>query len=331
MTIRVYSSLDTGAPVLSGAGLLDNLRTVLLAALVNGYGGKPGAGWTVAHNVADGFSLSNGEGVISIVRDDATRVVVYIMEAVTDPSTALPGGINRRSGPWFDGQSTAERQFIYMTSFRASSPNKGWVCVADDRTATLLFQGGDTAVDRVANSGQALHFGRFFPVLGGVGFCALGGASTSYDICRIFSKAAIGSVLRNCFTGLVDQGAGGHVFAALPSDSGVSSVRAKARLSVRVMRLSRVSLSALGVGHSGSSSEPAIAGVLRGMVSDPSLGEAFLSQVLPVLGVAGATNADRLRPHAVGGKTLVPVYPHTSDMGAFVSLDAADWEPLWTV
>lgn len=127
MTIRVYSSLDTGAPVLSGARLFDNLRTVLLAALVNGYGGKPGAGWTVAHDVADGFSLSNGEGVISIVHSHAQAVAVYIMEAVTDPSTALPGGINRRSGRWFDGQSIADRQFIYMPNFSASSPNKGWV------------------------------------------------------------------------------------------------------------------------------------------------------------------------------------------------------------
>lgn len=331
MTIRVYSSLDTGAPVLAGARLLDNLRTVLLAALVNGYGGKPGAGWTVAHNVADGFSLSNGEGVISIVHSNSQAVAVYIMEAVTDPSTALPGGINRRSGRWFDGQSIADRQFIYMPPFIASSTNKGWVCVADDSTATLLFQGGDTAVDRNVASGQALHFGRFFPVLGGVGFCALGGAATAYGSGRIFSGGAVGSVLRNCFTGLVDQGMGGNVFAVVPSDSSVLNVRAKARLSVRAMRLSRVSLSAQGVGHSGSSADPAIAGILRGMVYDPSLGEAFLSQVLPVLGVAGATNADRLRPHEVGGKTLVPVYPNTSDLGAFVSLDAADWGPLWTV
>lgn len=331
MTINVYSSLDTGAPVLSGTRLLDNLRTVLLAALVNGYGGKPGAGWTVVHNVADGFSLSNGEGVISLVHYHAQAVVVYIMEAVTDPSTALPGGINRRSGRWFDGQSITERQFIYMSNFIASSTDKGWVCVADDLTATLLFQGGDTAVDRVETGGQALHFGRFFPVLGGVGFCALGGATNSYGGSRIFSGSATGSVLRNCFTGLVDQGVSGNVFAVVPSDSAALQVRTKPRLSVRAMRLSRVSLSARGAGHSGSPSEPAIAGILRGLVSDPSLGEALLSQVLPVLGVAGATNADRLRSHVIGGKTLVPMYPHTYDMGAFVSLDAADWGPLWTV
>ena len=112
MTIRIYSSLDTGAPILpnrSSQRLIDNLLIVLKACLVDGYTGKPSAGWTLAHAHANGFSLSNGEGIISFVHNAANAVQVYLMEAITNGSAALPEGVNRRSGPWFEGATTSNR------------------------------------------------------------------------------------------------------------------------------------------------------------------------------------------------------------------------------
>ena len=44
MTVRVYSSTDASAPVLTGQ--VGSLIAVLDACLVNGYGTKTAAGWT---------------------------------------------------------------------------------------------------------------------------------------------------------------------------------------------------------------------------------------------------------------------------------------------
>ncbi len=68
MTVRMYSSLDAGAPTLpnlSSQRLIDNLKIVLKACLVDGYGSQAAAGWTVGHEHADGFSLGNGDGFIN--------------------------------------------------------------------------------------------------------------------------------------------------------------------------------------------------------------------------------------------------------------------------
>lgn len=68
MAITHYSSLDAGAPVLSGS-VYNRVKQILLACLVNGYGSKPAAGWTIGHQSADGngFSLGNGDGFINLV------------------------------------------------------------------------------------------------------------------------------------------------------------------------------------------------------------------------------------------------------------------------
>lgn len=332
MTIRVYSSLDTGAPALpsvSSQRLFDNLRLVLLACLVNGYAGRPAAGWTVIHDVADGFSLSNGEGVINLVAVSNMAVAVYLMEAVTDPSTALAGGVNRRSGPWYEGQSTTGRQFFYLTSFTGQISNKGWVLVADAHSVTLSLQASSTAVDVAPGNAGMLHFGRYYPALGGVGFIALGGRSGSTTLPEFFKSNSMGTSLRNPYTGAADQGVGPNYWTAVPVDSG-TTVSARARFQPRVMRLVRLGVMGHGVGVSLSASQPAYAGTLRGLVGDPTLSETQLSQVLPALGVSSPTAADRLRALTVGGRSFVPLYP-VNELGAFVSLDAADWEPLWTV
>ncbi|NDU90166.1 MAG: hypothetical protein G3I08_09885, partial [Ferrovum sp.] len=47
MTVTVYSSKDASAPVMTGVS--GSLVTVLDACLVNGYGTKSGAGWTIAY------------------------------------------------------------------------------------------------------------------------------------------------------------------------------------------------------------------------------------------------------------------------------------------
>lgn len=335
MTVRHYSSLDTGAPLLpssSGQRFIDNLKLILKACLVDGYGAKPAAGWTVGHEHADGFSLSNGEGFINFVSVSNTVVSVYLMETITDGSTALASGYNRRSGPWSDGAADSGRQYVYAFYMSGTHANKQWCVVADNRTVTISWQASSTAVDITASSiyAGALHFGAYTPALGGSGFCALGGniSSSAYPATNNASvPSAVGTVLRHPMTGVVSQGASPNYRAGVATD-GTIYQQNKPVLTPGVLRPVRVSLMGRGTGVSGSSSSflDTHCGLLRGLIADPGMADAYASRMFAALGIASPTSADKLRAITIpGGRQWVPVYPHDMDLGMFVSLDAADW------
>jgi hypothetical protein len=335
MTVRHYSSLDTGAPVLpsvSGQRWIDNLKLILKACLVDGYGTKPAAGWTVGHEHADGFSLSNGEGFINFVSVSSTAVAVYLMETITDGSTALAGGYNRRSGPWSDGAADAGRQYVYAFYMSSTYANKQWCVVADNRTATLAWQANSTAVDVTANSIYAgvLHFGAYLPAMGGSGFCAIGGnvSASAYPATNNTSQtSAVGTVLRHPMTGVVAQGASPNYRAGVATD-GATTPQSKSVLAPGALRPVRVSLMGRGAGVSGSTSafNDTHCGVLRGLLADPGVADAYASKMFPALGISNPTSSDKLRAMTIpGGRQWVPFYPHDMDLGMFASLDAADW------
>lgn len=333
MTIRYYSSLDTGAPSLpsnAGQRFLDNLKLILMACLVNGYDSKPAAGWSLGHDHADGFSLSNGEGLINFVSVSHQAVAVYIMESISDGSTALAQGYNRRSGAWFDGQSTSIRHYHYSEYLRTTYQNKHWAVVADERTATLLWLASDTALEPSYYGGGALHFGAYYPSMGGAGFCALGGQeSNSAGAWLFYPGYWSGAVLRNPFDGTIAQGAEPKFRAGVVCQISAVQRSNKAQPSPGVLRPVRAGLVGSGAGISGSTSSGAAVhcGLLRGIVADPALSDLYVSKVLPLLGVASPTYLDKLRPVTLpNGKQWVPLYPHYSDLGAFVSLYPADWD-----
>lgn len=289
MTVRMYSSLDAGAPDLSSAvapRLLDTLRIILRACLVDGYGSQEAAGWNIGHQVADGFSLSNGDGLINFVHSNTVNVEIYVMEAISDPSTPLAGGVNRRSGFWFDGETTSSRQVFYCSA--AGAVVKSWALVADAKTVTLMVQGGVTDVNNAsAANAQALHFGRYYPVLGGVGFCALPGNS-AYSGGNFWAGSQPGTSLRDPFTNLITQGASPGYVLGNPSGITRSSSVQVGNFMPRVFQFYRAGLLAGGVGLSGATFAPATAvygGALRGLVVEPFVGIARLSQILGACGV----------------------------------------------
>lgn len=335
MTVRMYSSLDTGAPDLSGANtprLLDTLRIILRACLVDGYGAKEAAGWAMGHQVENGFSLSNGEGVINFVHVDTVNVEIYLMESINDPSTPLAGGVNRRSGFWFDGETTTSRQVFYCSA--AGSVTKSWALVADDKTVTVMVQANVQNVDNTNPAlAQLLHFGRYFPVLGGVGFCVLPGNARYGSGSFWVNSIQPGTCLRNPFTNLIPQGtAPGYALGNPPGINRSSSMQVPTFMP-RVLQFFRAGLLAGGMGMSGAAFSPATsiyAGALRGLLVDPFVGIARLSQILGACGVASPVANDRLKAVTVGGKAYWPLSLHTSDLCGFVSLEAEDWGPLWT-
>lgn len=338
MPIRFYSSLDAGAPALPNLAeqrTFDNFRIVLKACLVDGYAGKPAAGWTIGHEHPDGISFGNGDGFINLIYSTLqSGVAGYIMEAITDGSTALASGVNRRSGAWYDGASQTARQ-AFNVYFSGTMANKGWVVVADEYTVTIYVHATNT-VDCDAYESAVLHFGRYYPHVGGSGFIFIGGSAsgsvyTSSNITAAdLSTSNSWSVLHNPFTGLAAQGVD-------PLYRGIFRGPRYPRLnpypSFRVTQLYRVPVVTVGAGTSGGTAvdTPAFAGVLRGVMADPFACSMRFSQLWPALGgTSPATAQDKLKLLTVAGKQFLVVNPNRDETSFFVSMDEADWGPMWS-
>ncbi|GLU42309.1 hypothetical protein [Pseudomonas sp. NBRC 100443] len=327
MAIRVYTSLDTGAPVLTGS-LLNRLKQIYMACLVNGYGSKPAAGWTVGHQSADGngFSLSNGDGYINFVSSGSNVVQVYLLESITDGSAALAVGANRRSASWFDGSSSGERQTFYSYSGIESGSNPHWVVAADDKTVIFVSGAGVTAAD-ITNSfsGFAHYFGRYISALGLAGaaeFVSLGGANGEAQ--PMFAKGVSGTALRNPFTGLVDQGDSARYGAANVTYASEQQ-RSRGKLLPSRLLPVRAGLQCAGPDLNNNASYYAHAGHLRGVISEPTLCASMLSEVLALFGLSNTWQA-RVQPITLpNGKQWYPMFATTAEYGLFISLDPDDW------
>lgn len=327
MTVRFYSSLDSGAPALSGSRFVDKLKSVLLGCLVNGYSSKPAAGWSVAHSHADGFTLSNGEGYINFANGNSgNSVSVYLLESLTGTATAIPTGDNRRSGPWEDGATETDRQWLYWSDHAAANPH--WAVIADDKTVFISFGAAITSLDfNVSGRATSLYFGRYLNASGLPSFCALGGGNTG-SANSLFTECMVGTMLRNPLTGLVSQGAsprytpGVGVINALPDTT--------TRNNCVFDRFTPVRVAMMGYG-SGISGAITVAssiycGRLRGVVYDPYLAGLRATLAHGLLG-AGTTWQDRVKLISLpGGGQFLPVYGVWVEPGVFVSMDPLDWE-----
>lgn len=331
MTIRHYSSLDPGAPALSGS-FYDRLRQVLMACLVTGYAGKPAAGWTVGHDVANGFSLGNGDGFVSWLKSGTLSYVgVWVMEAITDGSTAIPGGVNKRSAGHSDDSASSEKAYFYQSGGFGDG-DSCWSVVADSKTVIVLGGRSGDGVDVAGYGGGFAHyFGAFVSSIGLEGvstFCSLGtglGNANTHGLGRPAYR--YGNCLRNPETGLIPQG-------ALPryGASPAAHERAEGLTAVPVLRPSRLTpIRAALLYHGGSYSATTrgaagIAGYLRGLISEPTLSGAKFSAVCNLLGLP-ATWQSRVKSFTLpNGQQWVPIYPSASESGFFVSLDPSDWE-----
>lgn len=334
MTVRVYTSLDTGAPVLSGTQFA-RVRQILLACLVNGYGSKPAAGWTIGHDVANGFSLFNGFGYINFVSGTSNwSHLAYIMEAITDASTALAGGVNRRSAGWYDGSASTERQGFFTGSTGLNSTqNPYWSVVADDKTCIFFFGGGATSADSVG--GSCIHyFGQYINSAGLTGvaaFCSLWGSTSDTNSTAYFyyygNRASM--ALRNPYTGLVAQGDSARYGASIAVHwRGVQGSNATNPVQIARLQPVRAALICFGQGLNGltNSQYSSTVGYLRGLVSEPTLCCLPLSQCMTLFGLPN-TWQGRITPITLpNGKQWLPLYATSNDIGGFVSLDPADWE-----
>ncbi|MFU4999540.1 hypothetical protein [Pseudomonas paraeruginosa] len=217
MAITHYHSTDTGSPGRSLSGsTINRLRQILRACLVDGYQGKPGAGWRVIHEHERGFSLQNGPGtgIINFVQNSSAEnpdevIQIYLLETVTSTSAAILSGDNLRSGTWYSGSNVTTRHT--MNGYWILAANLSWIVwsvVADERTCIFTAGIGNAAPTAInAFGSMSLYFGEIKSDLGLSGaatFVASGGQITAPNVASQdgFTLSGGYTVLRNMKSGL---------------------------------------------------------------------------------------------------------------------------------
>ncbi|NML88765.1 hypothetical protein HHL26_06750 [Sphingobium sp. TB-6] len=160
MTVRVYRSTDASAPTLNGT--VGSLLTVLDAVLVNGYGAKAAAGWTIAYTGTNKrvYTMAAGGTGFSVYIDDAAPGAAAAREARFCGFEA-PTGLGTGSGQWpTSGQSSVGiGMLVIRKSTTADSTARAWTIVADGHTFYLFIETGDKTQPIMA---FATMFGDFF-------------------------------------------------------------------------------------------------------------------------------------------------------------------------
>jgi hypothetical protein len=139
MTVRIYRSSDSSAPVLSGqtAALKDLLKTCL-AGTGTAYGSKQKAGWVNVYEATGKIALQGGgisSGMIFRIDDSASgsggaqESLLTGYAAMSDVDT----GTER-----FPTTGQFSAGLVIRKSETADATARGWILVADERTAYLL-------------------------------------------------------------------------------------------------------------------------------------------------------------------------------------------------
>lgn len=131
----------------------DRLKQILVQCLVTGYGRKPGAGWTLGHEHANGFSLINADGnVVNFVSNLPEQspypemfdqaIHIYAAESLTDTSNAIIDGANLCSGTYRKGVQELGRYPRHELGYvgrvlKVEVSSLQWTLVADEKTFIL--------------------------------------------------------------------------------------------------------------------------------------------------------------------------------------------------
>lgn len=159
-TPTIYRSSDTSAPVLSGT--IGALVGVLDACLVNGYGSKAAAGWSIAFTATNKRSYLMPAGApMYLDVDDSGSGAGGAQEAIVrgwEVETAVETGTN----PWPTVAQVAANVPNWRKSSAASSSPRGWFLIADDRTFILAILDGDGS-----SIYKTYYFGDFYSLKSG--------------------------------------------------------------------------------------------------------------------------------------------------------------------
>jgi|GEM_PF-1016687 len=304
MAIRIYRSTDTGAPTRGAlTGLPVNmLRQILRACLVDGYGGKPSAGWSIVDEGSAGFSITNGpgSGIVNFWMPVAATlyypIAVYLAESFTGSSGGKITGDNLRSGNWYTGSTVTQRHMLFPSQFLMNSElaYSYWTVIADERTALFLMNsrlasGADQRYDLF------LYLGEIDSPLTGPARFVVSGGSNSYTEAQnvnnfggvFFRGFGMGcTALRNLNTGVIPASA----VAFYPSELVMAGTNSTSDMPADCVYGDKLTFSrakvftgaATGLGH---------AGFFRGILVEPSLAVYSWQTAMSALGLPRADSS----------------------------------------
>lgn len=116
--VRLYSHTDTDAPQLPANNWTGAIKTLLKACLVTGYGGKPGAGWTL--------------------REESDNKAIFAMGDPACPPVELEVDSSNINTTTFDLYWRGEKQGITGETAVRNTYITGWYLVASSRSFALL-------------------------------------------------------------------------------------------------------------------------------------------------------------------------------------------------
>jgi hypothetical protein len=160
-TVIVYRSTDASAPVLTGIN--GSLVSLLDACLVNGYGAKAAAGWTIAYTNTNQrqykLSAVDGTGCQLFVDDSGPGTGGGREAFLTGFKTGTAIGAGTGQFPTFGQLSYGIGAVIARKSATADSTARAWTLIADDTVFYLFMENGDYYSPTLCS---VVSFGDFF-------------------------------------------------------------------------------------------------------------------------------------------------------------------------
>lgn len=299
MTVRIYRSTDAGAPTRGALnGLPVNmLRQVFRACLIDGYGSKPAAGWSIVDEGSAGFSFTNanGSGIINLWMPVAAAwyypIAIYLAESFTGSTNGKITGDNLRSGPWYSGSSVTQRHLIWpcygvLASELAYSH---WTMIADENTAIFIMNSRlESGTSRTSD--LFLYMGEVDSSLPGPACFVVSGGSNSFtesDNINNFSTILFGAfgmgytALRNMNTGVTPASA----VMVFPNELVMAGNNNPPDMGVDCAYGDKLSFSRAKV-FTGSSAGLGHAGFFKGVAVEPSLSVFGWKTAMSALGLA---------------------------------------------
>lgn len=225
-TVRVYYSTDASAPVLSGqAGALVG---VLDACLVNGYGSKSAAGWTIPYTGTNLRSYKTGRsGWNAYLYINDTSTYDATCRGYSNMTSATDSGTNPFPPPTavannLSGGLVTQLAYIPKSS-TADATARPWVLIADPYTFYLFVETGYLASAGVGY--KAFGFGEFYSYTPSdtnnffISSCQTASSSNGYSILGMVNPTATAINLATINAYNFNQGLYGNVFSewlALP-------------------------------------------------------------------------------------------------------------------
>jgi hypothetical protein len=202
-TTVIYRSTDTSAPVLEGVN--GSLVTLLDACLVNGYGSKAAAGWTIAYTLTNQRvyrnSTSLGTGFYLNVDDTGSGSGGATESLMTGFQSATAIGTGTGQFPVYGQLNFGIGAVVCRKSSSSSATARAWTLIADPTCFYLFTETGDITNPTMATS---FMFGDFF----------------SYSSTDVYNCMIIGRIQENQSGPAYDwscygNGFGGNLFSSV--------------------------------------------------------------------------------------------------------------------